>query len=184
MDKRIIIITVDSQNGFVSFSKGGSLANKRAEEKIPSIVKYLEEMKDKAYLYFTADTHYKENYSETLEGKKLPVPHCLKNTWDWKIVDELQKFITYNNIIQKETFGYLKWKEKFEQDNIDMSKIEKIVVLGFCTDICDVSQCIILRAIFPNTIIEFRNDLSAGTSVENEEATLKVLNSCQIDVIR
>ena len=137
----------------------------------------------------TRDTH-EENYLETFEGKNLPVKHCIVDTDGWKLDEGLAEYIPVDNIIDKQTFGSINDLPQMLGD-IDYSLkrlygdkngVTEIELCGFCTDICLVSNALILRAAFPNLRITTLKNLCAGTTQENHEAALKVLTSCQIDV--
>ena len=126
-------------------------------------------------------------YEETLEGQKLPVPHCIKLTDGWEIektiLDELQKKNQddkYNfHSVDKYTFGMLDLPEYIKKLGIEFDEIE---IWGFCTDICVISNALILRAAFPNMKITVVKDCCAGVTPELHEAALKVMQSCQIDI--
>lgn len=167
--KKIIII--DMQNDFVT----GSLGTKEAREIVPHIIDRLKEY-SKADVIFTRDTHY-DNYLNTLEGKNLPVTHCVKCTHGWEIIPEFN--IAGAGVINKNTFGstYLPTIMEFEN-------LESIELCGVCTDICVISNALLLRAHYPNTKIFVHANCCAGVTPELHEAALKVMESCQIDVIR
>jgi len=169
------IIVIDMQNDFVT----GSLGSERAKLIVPKIAEKLEEFKrENASIYFTMDTHDKF-YLETLEGKYLPVKHCIGNTPGWCIVDELFPYIQKYNVIQKEAFGYTKWDSRLVNSDL----LTEIMIVGVCTDICVVSNALILRAMLPKCKIVVDASCCAGTTKENHEAALKVVKSCQIEVI-
>lgn len=167
--KKLIII--DMQNDFVT----GSLGTKEAREIVPHIIDRLNEY-SKADVIFTRDTHY-DNYLNTLEGKKLPVTHCIKCTPGWEIIPEFNIIGTV--VINKNTFGstYLPTIMEFES-------LESIELCGVCTDICVISNALLLRAHYPNTKIIVYANCCAGVTPELHEAALKVMESCQINVIR
>lgn len=176
-----ILVIVDMQ---IDFCKPeGSLYNPVAEKMIPKIVNRLAEAKEnKEFIIFTQDTHFKCNYFDTLEGKKLPIPHCILNTKGREIVPELN---TDNCIvISKLTFGDCSLPQTLRSSAIvDEVEIEEIEVCGVCTDICLISNCLLLRSSFPNTRIIVNSNLCAGTTKERHKAALDVMKSCQIDVI-
>lgn len=174
---RKIMIVVDMQNDFVI----GVLGSQAAVDTIPHIIERLNEYDSKNdYIYFTRDSHFRY-YMETLEGKKLPIPHCIIGTDGWKICPELNDYATKVRTINKFTFG-ADWG--YELTDFDDGDFDSIELCGVCTDICVVSNALILRAMFPNTPIKVYANACAGTSPEAHEAALKVMESCQIDVIR
>lgn len=174
MNKRLLIV-VDMQNDFVF----GSLANPMAEAIIPSIVK---EMDASDFIIFTRDTHY-NNYLQTAEGKKLPIKHCIKESEGWQIVEPLMKHAYSTTIpfdfVDKETFGFHSWDR---YHNI-ISQYDEIELVGTCTDICVVSNALILRALYPEKKIVVKASACAGLTKEKHEAALETMRSCQIDVV-
>lgn len=173
-----ILICVDMQVDFTV----GSLGSAEAVAIVPNVAKRLDEYAEdeNAQIFFTKDTHYDEVYFNSLEGKKLPVKHCLIGTDGWNLIPEIDKY--EGLVVNKITFGYTQWAGSFKAFGID--NIESIEICGVCTDICVVSQALILRAEFPNVPIVVYANACAGTSPEAHEAALKVMESCQIDVIR
>lgn len=168
MKKALVII--DMQRDFVD----GSLANLMAAAIVQPIVSYA-----KTYdgdLFATCDTH-EQNYLETAEGQRLPVVHCVHGTLGWEIVPPILEVLKTRNahIINKPTFGYLDWDCLQGYDEIEL--------VGTCTDICVVSNALILKAKFPNTNIKVNASLCAGTTAENHAAALAVMQCCQIDVM-
>ena len=175
MDK--ILIVVDMQNDFIDFEKG-ALGSIPAQNIVPAVVEKVKNFDGR--VYFTRDTHY-ENYSQTLEGEKLPIPHCIKGTCGWEICDELKPYA--DKIINKNTFGFTDW-EYLLRVNLDKKNYapDEIEICGLCTDICVISTALLLRAQFPNLHIYCYKDCCAGTSKEAHEAALKIMKSCQIDI--
>lgn len=162
------LIVVDMQNDFVT----GSLGTKEAQAIIPNVKKKIQEYVDRGnQIIFTQDTHY-HNYLDTQEGKMLPVEHCIYETEGWKIVDGLE---VPNCIhINKTSFGWDGW------DDLNYEEIE---LIGVCTDICVISNALILKAQFPEVKITVDASCCAGVTPEFHEAALKVMRSCQINVI-
>lgn len=176
-----ILVIVDMQ---IDFCKPeGSLYNPVAEKMIPKIVNRLAEAKEnKEFIIFTQDTHFKCNYFDTLEGKKLPIPHCILNTKGREIVPELN---TDNCIvISKLTFGDYSLPQILRSSAIeDEASIEEIEVCGTVSSICILANCILLRAHFPNTRIIVNKNLIADITEEGQLATITCLKAQQIDVI-
>ena len=169
MKKTLIII--DMQNDFVY----GSLANPAAEAIIPNIKKKIEKyQKNNDEIIFTRDTH-NSDYLDTTEGKYLPVSHCIMGTSGWLTVDELN-YPGYRHI-NKPTFGYKHWGYEF--DTFD----PEIEIVGTCTDICVISNALILKAEFPRAKIIVDASCCAGLTPEKHKAALEVMKSCQIEVI-
>ena len=178
------VIFIDVQNDFID----GALPVDKNKDVTKKIRKYAYICNcEHVPMLATRDTH-EENYLETFEGKKLPVKHCIVDTDGWKLDEGLAEYIPVDNIIDKQTFGSIDDLPRRLGD-IDYSLrqlygegITEIELCGFCTDICLVSNALILRAAFPNLRITTLKNLCAGTTQENHEAALKVLASCQIDV--
>ena len=127
--------------------------------------------KNRDRIIYTRDTHGK-NYLDTMEGKKLPVEHCIKNTDGWEIPDELM--VPRSLVINKPSFGYTGWSE-FSFDEIEL--------VGLCTDICVVSNALILKALFPESPITVDSSCCAGVTPETHRAALDTMKMCQINVI-
>lgn len=170
-----ILVVVDMQNDFVR----GSLANNEAVKIIPNIIKKINTY-PLENRFATRDTHF-ENYMETMEGKKLPVLHCIKNTKGWEIIDEIKSFINTENIIDKTIFGandlvnILKKHDKKENIEIEL--------VGVCTDICVISNAILLKTYFPEREIIVDSKCCAGVTADKHKAALEIMKSCQIEVI-
>lgn len=164
-----VLIVIDMQKDFVD----GSLANQAAQEIVTPIAEYIRAFDGKVIA--TRDTHETE-YLTTAEGKRLPVEHCIKGTDGWKIMDEIAAALQERNavILDKPTFGYLGWGMLGEYD--------EAVLIGTCTDICVVSNALILKAMFPDLNVKVIGNLCAGTTKENHSAALQVMRCCQVDV--
>ena len=174
------LFVIDMQKDFVD----GSLGSKEAEAIVDNVVKKINEYKDiNANIYVTLDTHY-DNYLETHEGKNLPVKHCIKGTDGWKLNDKVRKALdSYPNVtyIEKDTFGYDGWKDEFNENNpVDIP----VEFVGLCTDICVISNILVFKASYKNTDIFVDANCCAGVTPEAHEAALKVLESCQVKVIK
>ena len=176
-NEKNILIVVDMQHDFVD----GSLGTPEAQA-IVSKVDYRIKSGYFDDVYYTFDTHY-NNYDETLEGQKLPVKHCQFSSLGWSLATKNLPFDD-NHAIKKETFGFLKWDEVLPIGYFDEEPdIKSITIVGLCTDICVISNALILRAMFPNTPIICDASCCAGTTPEAHKAALTVMKSCQIDVI-
>lgn len=162
------LIVVDMQNDFIS----GPLGTKEAQAIVPNVKKKIEEYKARGdEIIFTRDTH-DENYLETNEGKHLPIEHCIDGTYGWQIADGLE--VADSLYINKYSFGYQHWK---------YYSFESIELVGLCTDICVVSNALILKSTFPNIDITVDASCCAGVTPEKHKAALEVMKSCQINVI-
>lgn len=187
------VLVIDVQNDFVT----GSLGSTWAEQVTPLIENFVSSIKgNKDYMIFaTRDTH-KDNYlTDTLEGKKLPVPHCIRGTYGWQLCNNLLESIPSHHIINKPTFmcedlpanlmhasvsaGYT---AEDIVDSQDLAHIDEIILVGFCTSICVVSNALYLRGCFPDKKITVYENLCADINKESHDAALKVMQNCQIDI--
>lgn len=173
-----ILVVVDAQNDFIT----GLLGSEEAQFAVPAIAAKIDEyMKNTDLVVFTQDTHY-ENYMETNEGEYLPVIHCLENTWGWQIDERLDMTAPH---IQKYTFGCYELPETLIRiaESRD-SEIDQIELCGFCTDICVISNALILKSVFAPMGIDIVVDshACAGVTPEKHNAALEVMKSCQIIV--
>ena len=167
-----MLIVIDCQNDFIN----GTLGTKEAQAIIPNVKKKIEEYKARGdKVIFTRDTHH-ENYLKTNEGKQLPVKHCIYHTNGWEISDKLDT--DGCEIIDKNTFGYTQWY----MYGIG-PYIEKIEIVGFCTDICVISNAMILKATFPEVHIIVDASCCAGVTPESHKRALETMKMCQIDII-
>ena len=165
MKKTLII--VDMQKDFID----GSLGTKEAAAIVENVRGKLEEYRSAGNeIIFTRDTHG-EDYLDTPEGKKLPVVHCVKGTAGWELSDKLDA--SGCKIIDKPSFGYTGWNE-FDFESIEL--------VGLCTDICVISNALILKAFFPNAEISVDASCCAGVTPDTHDAALKAMRMCQIDI--
>ena len=185
MTKKVLVV-VDVQKDFVD----GSLGTPEAQAIVPKIEeKILKGGYDK--VLYTFDTHYLPEYWESSEGKKLPVEHCVKGTPGWCSVLPTDK--DRKSIIEKDTFGCLRWYSYIntvkgrspwdDENNENVEVVESIELVGLCTDICVVTNALILKTYYPEIPIIVDASCCAGTTPEAHKAALTVMKSCQIDVI-
>jgi len=172
------LIVIDMQNDFVT----GALGSKEAVAILPNVKKKIEEYVAAGdEVIFTRDTHG-EQYLETNEGKHLPVPHCIKNTEGWNVVPEID--IPDREHIDKPTFGYTGWTFLRDGDRVmGMRNLTDVEIIGVCTDICVVSNALILKAFYPEINITVDASCCAGVTPESHQAALATMKSCQINVI-
>lgn len=176
-----ITIVIDMQNDFLT----GALANPDAVNIIPSV---LEQIKSADYVMYTRDTH-SENYLETQEGKNLPVPHCVIGTHGWQIVDELDPNniadIKMWHIVNKPTFGDVNiWMDMYFEDLVNWNGEDvEVTFCGTCTDICVVSNAMIVKSLYPDLVVNVKADACAGLTPEKHQSALDVMSSCQINII-
>ncbi len=163
---RKTLIVIDLQNDFID----GFLGTMEAQSIVGNVKAKIEQCRAEGYeIIFTRDTHQK-NYLETPEGKKLPVEHCIEGTYGWQIAEGLSTDGAM--IIDKPSFGYTGWE-------IDADYVE---LVGLCTDICVVSNALILKAKYPEATIAVDAGCCAGVTPESHSAALLTMKMCQIDV--
>ena len=162
------LIVVDMQNDFIDMALGTPEAIKI----VPMVKSKIDECINNGYeIIYTRDTHG-EDYLNTPEGKRLPVPHCIKGTKGWQIADGL--YVEGSKIIDKPNFGWQNWADE---------ELEDVELIGLCTDICVVSNALIIKTLFPNAIVKVDSACCAGVTPESHEAALTTMRMCQIDVI-
>ena len=165
------LIVVDMQNDFID----GALGTKEAAAIVPYVKSVIENFDGK--VIFTRDTHF-ENYMETQEGKNLPVPHCIKGTEGWQIRAELD-VLRKTEAIDKVTFG--------SKDLVDVLKnendIESIKFIGLCTDICVISNVMLVKAFYPEIPLIVDAKACAGVTPQSHKNALDAMKVCQVKVI-
>lgn len=178
MSAHNIIIVVDVQNDFVT----GSLGTTEAQEMIPRLKSKLEKSNIDNVLIFTKDTH-DNRYLNSTEGKKLPIPHCIKETNGWLIVPEIAPFTNgYNReVIEKNTFGCVDMIPILKE-SIKIGFVEEIELVGLCTDICVITNALLIKSYFPYMSIVVDSSCCAGTTVENHNKALDIMRQCHIEV--
>lgn len=164
------LIVVDMQVDFIS----GSLGSTHATAIVPNVVDKVNNFEGK--VIFTRDTHY-DNYLHTQEGKKLPVLHCIKDTDGWQICDELRPFVSV--VVDKTTFGSMDLPNIIESSG---ERIDEIELCGLCTDICVISNAMILKAAFPEVTITVDGDACAGVTTDSHQTALDAMRAVQIQV--
>lgn len=165
------LIVVDMQVDFTT----GSLGSEHAKAIIPKVVEKVKNFDGK--VIFTRDTHL-EDYMSTQEGKNLPVMHCVKDSKGWQICSELFPFVKH--VIDKPTFGSLDLPNLIKSFN---EPIERIELCGLCTDICVISNAMILKASFPEVEIAVHSSCSAGVTIQSHENALNAMKAVQIEII-
>lgn len=176
MAKKILIV-VDMQNDFIDGALGSPYAK---DVVLPNVVDRVKKANEEGdYVIFTADTHNAYEYKKTVEGV-LP-EHCMIATEGWRIAEELGKIMGSSPLIQtKPSFGFIGWKDLIGPLVQDDTVIE---VVGLCTDICVVSNALILRSAFPKNRVVVDSACCGGTSKEAHDAALTVMKSCFIEVV-
>lgn len=162
------LIVIDMQKDFID----GSLGTEEAKKIVANVKQKIEEYQaNNDEIIFTRDTH-QVNYLETNEGKHLPVKHCIEGTKGWEIAEGLE--VEDAIYINKPSFGYLNWKEY---------GLEDVELVGLCTDICVVSNALIIKATYPEIRVRVDATCCAGVTPESHEAALTTMKMCQVEVI-
>lgn len=172
-----LLLVIDMQNDFID----GSLGTKAALAIVENAVKEIEQFEGN--IIYTRDTHF-DNYLDTTEGRKLPVPHCIKGTRGWELNDKINELSKASNskIIDKLTFGSKDLPDiinKLYPDGVD-----EIELIGLCTDICVISNALLLKAHFLNTEISVKASCCAGVTKESHENALNAMKMCHINIIQ
>ena len=161
------LIVIDMQNDFVT----GVLGTPEAAAILPKVKAKIQAARAAGQeILFTRDTHG-ENYAETQEGKRLPVPHCIRGTHGWELVPGLWE--EGERIIDKPSFGYTGWGKL---------ALEEVELIGVCTDLWVVSNALLLKAAFPEIRVGVDAACCAGVTPEAHRAALAVMKSCQVEV--
>ena len=172
-----VLIVVDMQNDFVS----GALGTPEAMEVVPRVVGRVEEgIRRGEKILFTRDTH-EENYLESREGKALPVPHCIRGSRGGGICPELE-MLRKEEPVDKPTFGSTGLGEVLRAADQYGEKIGKITLVGVCTDICVISNALLLRAFLPEAEIAVDAACCAGVTPESHQTALRAMKACQIAI--
>ncbi len=162
------LIVVDMQKDFID----GALGTKEAVAIVENVKKKIAEYQANGdEIIFTRDTH-QTDYMSTNEGKYLPVEHCIEGTDGWKIAEGLEVPGAY--YVNKPTFGYLNWAAY---------KLEEVELVGLCTDICVVSNALLIKAIYPEIKVTVDASCCAGVTPETHDAALATMKMCQVEVI-
>lgn len=162
-----ILIVVDMQNDFIS----GSLGSNAAKEIVPKVLHKIKSFDGR--IIFTRDTH-SSKYLTTREGRLLPVEHCIKYSNGWQICDELKEFVT--EIVDKTTFG------SYDLPKVIGENPDEIELCGLCTDICVISNAMILKAAYPETDIIIDSSCCAGVTPDSHKTALDAMRAVQIIV--
>ena len=161
------LIVVDMQKDFIDGALGTKEAVAIVENVRKKIAKYQANGDE---IIFTRDTH-QPNYLETNEGKHLPMEHCIKGTEGWQIGEGLE--VEGAIYIDKPSFGFMNWKDY---------DLEEVEIVGLCTDICVVSNALIIKATYPEIRVSVDANCCAGVTPESHEAALTTMKMCQVEV--
>lgn len=171
---RKILVIIDMQNDFIDGSLGSEEAVAIVEVVREKILEY-----PKEDVFATMDTH-QENYLKSQEGKNLPILHCIENTKGWEIHPMIAPLIEPQNIFKKPSFGSVDLVKKMVE--IAAKEDIEIELAGLCTDICVVSNALLLKTFLPEVKIAVAENCCAGVTIKKHEAAIETLKSCQVNV--
>ena len=170
-----VLVVIDMQKDFTT----GALGNPQTAAVVGNVAAYIEKFRKEekdGKIIATLDTHG-ENYMETQEGKNLPVPHCIRGTEGWTLEDAVDKALGQDCIkLEKVTFGAVDLPFAVGRD----ADIEEFQLIGVCTDICVISNAMILKAAFPEVPIKIIADCCAGVTPESHDNALAAMKVCQM----
>lgn len=176
-----VLVVVDMQNDFVD----GSLGTPEAAAVVPNVVEKIRTWDGPVYA--TQDTHF-ANYLETQEGQILPVPHCIQGTEGWQIVPPVRAALT-RGAAQKESVLYVTKATFGSRDLAELlarrheeTPIEEIVLIGLCTDICVISNALVLKSFLPDVPLAVDAACCAGVTPESHRNALAAMKMCQIKI--
>lgn len=178
-----VLVVIDMQNDFIT----GALGTPEAEAVVPRVAEKIRAWTG-GPVYATQDTHF-SNYLETQEGRILPVEHCIQGTEGWKIESTVRAALADGAArsesvlyLTKATFGSRDLAEVLAQRQRE-EPIEEIVLIGLCTDICVISNALVLKAFLPETLITVDASCCAGVNPDSHRNALAAMRMCQIGVV-
>lgn len=167
-----LLVVVDMQKDFVD----GALGSREAAAVIPHVADKIRLYQDAGdEVVFTLDTHF-DNYLDTMEGKKLPVPHCVKGTPGWELTEKLKG--VKGKRFEKSAFG-----SRELADYAEAGQYESVELVGLCTDICVISNAMLIKAAAPETPVLVDAACCAGVTPESHENALNAMKMCHIDIV-
>ena len=169
-----LLVVVDMQNDFVS----GALGTKEAVDIVPYVVGRVVQAVNEGWdIIFTQDTH-EEDYMDTQEGKNLPVPHCIRGSEGWQIIPQLQEYLEGRMRVEKPTFGSVQLANLL----CFSESYEEIELIGLCTDICVISNALMIKAHLPEVPVSVNAACCAGVTPASHNNALEAMKMCQIAV--
>ena len=169
-----LLVVIDMQNDFID----GALGSQEAQKITPNVIAKIRNWDGD--VWYTMDTHNADSYLESKEGQKLPVLHCIEGTRGWQVQSDVSKALSKKKAkcVQKHTFGEVNLPGMIYVHGFDY-----VELVGLCTDICVVSNAITIKSTLEFADIAVDAECCAGTTPEMHEAALKVMKSCQIEVL-
>lgn len=185
-----ILVVVDMQNDFID----GALGTPEAQAIVPKVVNKIKSCDGNTLVLLTKDTHY-SNYMDTLEGEKLPIPHCIEGTPGWSLNNEISNAVkdfggllysgadVIKSRIIKNTFGSTRLVQLLIETIAYEDDITSIELVGLCTDICVISNALLLKTFFPEIPIFVDAECCAGVTPETHMNALKAMKMCHINIL-
>ena len=197
-----ILIVIDMQNDFLH----GALRNEEGIKIIPGVIQRIKEYQEENKIIIaTRDTHEKD-YLTTQEGKKLPVEHCIRYSHGWRINEQIEEALgeiyiydeqsfpgremsglenafSISIIFDKPTFGSNELASYLRKCYFKVQDKLEVELVGVCTDICVISNAMLIKSALPNARVMVNSALCAGVTVESHETALKAMSACQIEII-
>ena len=173
-----ILLVIDMQTDFVD----GALGTAEAVRIVPAVAARIDEAIARGeQIYFTRDTH-QTNYLDTQEGRKLPVIHCVQGTPGWEIMPQLKDYTLGRTVVDKPSFGSTRLAELLAEAN-EKEPIRRITLIGLCTDICVISNALLVKAQLPEVPILVDAACCAGVTPASHQNALAAMQICQIDIV-
>lgn len=170
---RNVLAVIDMQNDFID----GTLGTKEAEAIVEKVAAQIREFDGQ--VVYTRDTHF-EDYLNTQEGMKLPVTHCIKGTEGWQIRGDLKQMQDDSTqIFDKLTFGSVELAQYLKE----MEDLESVTLIGLCTDICVISNAMVIKAFLPEVTVKVKADCCAGVTPQSHNNALEAMKMCQIEIV-
>ena len=170
-----ILVVVDMQNDFIN----GSLGSDEAQNVVDAVSEKIKEY-DVKNIYVTRDTHT-EDYLNTNEGRHLPVIHCIKNSKGWQLNEKIETATEGAIVIDKTTFASVELADLLKAEN--NKEALEIELVGLCTDICVISNALLLKTFMPEVSIKVDSSCCAGVTPDSHKMALETMKMCQIAVI-
>lgn len=168
-----VLAVIDMQNDFID----GALGTKEAEAIVEKVATQIRDFEGE--VVYTRDTHF-EDYLNTQEGKKLPVKHCIEETDGWQIREELRKLQGDDTrIFDKPTFGSVELAQYLKK----MEDLQSVMLIGLCTDICVISNAIVIKAFLPEVTVQVNADCCAGVTPQSHRNALEAMKMCQVEIV-
>ena len=172
-DLRNVLVVVDMQKDFID----GALGTSEAVQIVDNVAEMIKGFDGE--VLFTRDTHF-DNYLETQEGKKLPVPHCIKGSDGWQIDKKLEALrLDEKKVFDKPTFGSVELADYLKS----LASLECVTLIGLCTDICVISNALLIKANLPEVTIRVVERCCAGVTPESHKNALEAMKMCQVEVV-